>query len=169
MNLSKKLIALAVAFSLTGCATTGEKFQADVFDSSMVNTQQEAKTVTILSVSPAKVKVSNKENQQKAQLIGGILGAAAGAAIGNGGNRNKAGVGALAGGAAGVAAGSIVESEVLVDGVLLGYSLNGKIYTSTQVGRTCQFEKGQVALMVTMLTNETRIQPNGTCPVEPAK
>lgn len=168
-----RAIALALGIStlclsLQGCVTAGQEFQADVFDSSQVNTKQEAKTVRILTVSPAKVKVTNEQNRQRAQLIGGILGAATGIAVGYNNQRNQEVGGALAGGAMGAAAGTLVPGTVLVDGVLLGYSLEGKIYTSTQIGRPCQFALGQISLMVTMLTNETRIQPNATCP-EPVK
>ena len=77
-------------------------------------------------------------------------------------------VGGVAGGAAGAMAGSLVNDTTLVPGVLIGYSENGKIFTSAQVGRTCEFKIGEISLMVMMLSNETRIQPNATCP-EPTK
>lgn len=170
VSMTRKTLAMAMmigasAFSLQGCVTAGAEYQANVFDASQVNTQQEAKTVKILTVSPAKVKVSNEKNQRRAQLVGALLGAAAGGAAGANRHTNTGLAGAAAGGAVGIAAGSLVASEVLVDGVLLGYSLDGKIFTSTQVGKPCEFVIGEIALMVSMVTNETRIQPNGTCPV----
>ena len=51
---------------------------------------------------------------------------------------------------------------------IIVYAENGKIFTSAQVGRPCEFKVGEISLMVMTLSNETRIQPNATCP-EPAK
>ena len=65
-------------------------------------------------------------------------------------------------------AGSLVSDSTLVPGVLIGYSENGKIFTSAQVGRPCEFKIGEISLMVMMVSNETRIQPNAACP-EPTK
>ncbi|EQC4396567.1 hypothetical protein ACY46J_001453, partial [Escherichia albertii] len=38
-----------------------------------------------------------------------------------------------------------------------------KVYTSTQVGKQCQFTTG-LAVVISTAYNETRIQPNATCP-----
>ncbi|MFP3098520.1 hypothetical protein I4W53_20105, partial [Kluyvera sichuanensis] len=38
-----------------------------------------------------------------------------------------------------------------------------KVYTSTQVGKACQFTNG-LAVVISTNYNETRIQPNATCP-----
>ena len=161
-------LALSVAMALVGCQATGEQYQADVFDASQVNTQQEAKTVKIITVSPTKIKVSNEKNRKAAMMVGGVLGAIGGAALGNQNNTDTAIVGGVAGGAAGAMAGSLVDETTLVPGVLIGYAENGKIFTSAQVGRPCEFKVGEISLMVMTLSNETRIQPNATCP-EPAK
>ena len=45
-------LSLAIATLITGCQSTGEQYQADVFDATQVNTQQEAKTVQIVTGSP---------------------------------------------------------------------------------------------------------------------
>lgn len=157
-------LVLAVAALVAGCQSTGEEYQADVFDATQVNTQQEAKTVKIVTVSPTRIKVDNTRNRQAAQLVGGVLGLAAGGALGAQNNRDTAIVGGVAGGGAGVLAGSMVDSTSLVPGVLIGYADEGKIYTSAQVGKLCEFKVGEVSLMVKTMRNETRIQPNATCP-----
>src|SRR3989344_1310201 len=164
----KRCLALSIAAVLAGCQATGEQYQADVFDASQVKTQQEAKTVKILTVSPTKIKVSNEKNQKAAMMVGGLLGAVGGAALGAQNHRDTAIVGGVAGGAAGAMAGSLVNDTTLVPGVLIGYAENGKIFTSAQVGRPCEFKIGEISLMVMMLSNETRIQPNAACP-EPTK
>lgn len=164
----KHCLALTVVASLVGCQATGEQYQSDVFDASQVNTQQEAKTVKIITISPTKIKVSNEKNKKAAMMVGGVLGLLGGAALGAGKNTDTAIVGGVAGGGAGALAGSMVSDTSLVPGVLIGYSENGKIFTSAQVGRPCDFEVGGVSLMVMTTSNETRIQPNATCP-EPKK
>jgi outer membrane lipoprotein SlyB len=50
-----------------------------VYTQAQVNTRQNADVVNILAVMPAKVQVSNAENQRTARIAGGLLGAAAGA------------------------------------------------------------------------------------------
>jgi len=166
MMMLKHCLALSIAAVLVGCQASGEQYQADVFDASQVNTQQEAKTVKIITVSPTKIKVSNEKNRNAAMMVGGVLGAIGGAALGN--QNNTAIVGGVAGGAAGAMAGSLVDDTTLVPGVLIGYAENGKIFTSAQVGRPCEFKVGEISLMVMTISNETRIQPNASCP-EPAK
>lgn len=168
MTIFTRCLALSVVVGLSGCQATGDQYEADVFDASQVNTQQEAKTVKIITVSPTRIKVSNEKNQKAAMMVGGVLGAIGGAALGNQNNTDTAIVGGVAGGAAGAMAGSLVNDSTLVPGVLIGYSEDGKIFTSAQVGRPCQFQVGQISLMVMTLSNETRIQPNGSCP-EPVK
>ncbi|RWU24330.1 hypothetical protein DM813_08405 [Pseudomonas alkylphenolica] len=161
-------LALIGAATLLGCQTTGEQYQADVFDASQVNTQQEARTVKIITVSPTRIKVSNAKNKNAAMMVGGVLGALAGVALGAGKNSDTAIIGGVAGGATGAMAGSLVDGTSLVPGVLIGYSEDGKIFTSAQVGRPCNFKVGDISLMVMTKSNETRIQPNAICP-EPKK
>ena len=69
----------------------------------------------------------------------------------------------LAAGAVGAAAGSMVNDKTLVEGVSLTYKEGTKVYTSTQVGKECQFTTG-LAVVITTTYNETRIQPNTKCP-----
>lgn len=71
--------------------------------------------------------------------------------------------GAVGGGAVGAAAGSMVNDKTLVEGVSLTYKEGTKVYTSTQVGKECQFTTG-LAVVITTTYNETRIQPNTKCP-----
>ncbi|WP_460413844.1 hypothetical protein, partial [Staphylococcus aureus] len=61
------------------------------------------------------------------------------------------------------AAGSMVNDKTLVEGVSLTYKEGTKVYTSTQVGKECQFTTG-LAVVITTTYNETRIQPNTKCP-----
>jgi len=107
MKMLKHCLALTVVASLVGCQATGEQYESDVFDASQVNTQQEAKTVKILTVSPTKIKVSNEKNKNAAMMVGGVLGALGGAALGAGKNTDTAIVGGVAGGGAGALAGSM--------------------------------------------------------------
>lgn len=162
----KLLLQIAVLATLPGCQATGEQYKADVFDVSQANSQQEARTVKIITATPTKIKVSNEQNKKRAQIAGGVIGALAGGALGSSKNSDTAIAGAAGGAVAGVAAGSLVNDETLVPGVLLSYSEGDKIYTSAQVGQVCQFAPGQVSLLVKTTANETRIQPNATCPVE---
>ncbi|MDS0093363.1 hypothetical protein QU614_24230, partial [Enterobacter hormaechei subsp. xiangfangensis] len=50
-------------------------------------------------------------------------------------------------------------------GVSLTYKDGTKLFTSTQVGKPCQFTTG-LAVVISTKNNETRIQPNTTCPVK---
>jgi outer membrane lipoprotein SlyB len=169
-TVAKAMAVLSVILLITGCQATGEEYQADVFSAGQVNTKQEAKTVKIISVTPAKVKVSNEANKKKAQFglaaLGALAGGAAGANSDKDDDNTKTAVGALAGGALGAAAGNAVSSETLVPGVLISYSEDDKIFTSAQVGQVCQFKPGEISLLVATSANATRIQPNATCPVE---
>lgn len=159
-----QLALLLTTLAVAGCQTSGEQYQADVFDASQVNTRQQARTVKIITVTPTQIKVSNEANRKAATVVGGLLGVLGGAAIGAGRSHEGALVGAVGGGAVGALAGSLVKDSSLVPGVLIGYSENGQVFTSAQVGRACQFSTESVSLIVTMLNDETRIQPNATCP-----
>ena len=133
-----------------------------------MNGKQETKTVNLISILPAKISVDNTENKKAAQTFGAILGAVAGGVAGHNvgtGSALGTGAGAVGGGAVGAAAGSLVKDKVLVEGVSLTYKEGTKIYTSTQVGKACQFTTG-LAVVISTKENETRIQPNTTCPVK---
>ncbi len=58
---------------------------------------------------------------------------------------------------------SNADDKTLVEGVSLTYKEGTKVYTSTQVGKECQFTTG-LAVVITTTYNETRIQPNTKCP-----
>ncbi len=157
-------IITVTAMTLSGCATTGEGLQANVYKAGQVNQVQEAKTVKILAVLPAKVEVDNSAAKRQAEVGGAILGALLGAAAGNRSSRPGTGtVGAVGGAAAGAAAGSMVSDKVLVDGVSLTYVYNNRTLNSAQVGRACEYQPG-VAVMISTSPTETRIQANATCP-----
>ncbi|STJ28132.1 putative lipoprotein [Escherichia coli] len=139
---------------------------ADVYQTDQLNTKQETKTVNIISILPAKVAVDNSQNKRNAQAFGALIGAVAGGVIGhNVGSGSNSGTtaGAVGGGAVGAAAGSMVNDKTLVEGVSLTYKEGTKVYTSTQVGKECQFTTG-LAVVITTTYNETRIQPNTKCP-----
>ncbi|MDR0217511.1 MAG: hypothetical protein LBI71_01285 [Enterobacteriaceae bacterium] len=156
----------ASSIIISGCQANADSYAADVYDTGQLNAKQETKTINIISVLPAKVAVDNKSNKEAAQMFGAILGAVAGGIAGhNVGSGSGAGTaaGAAGGGALGAAAGSMVKDKVIVGGVSLTYKEDNKVFTSTQVGRTCQFAPG-VAVVITTKTNETRIQPNAACP-----
>jgi outer membrane lipoprotein SlyB len=100
-----------------------------------------------------------------------LTGALAGGVVGNNIARHSSTnvlVGGVGGGAVGALAGSLVPDKTLVDGVSLTYVENGKTLNSAQVGKACEFKPGP-AIGVSTGPNETRIQPNDTCPVVPAK
>jgi outer membrane lipoprotein SlyB len=167
MNITYQKVTATIAIvALSGCAATGENLQANVYKAGQVNQTQEAKTVQILAVLPAKIEVDNADQKKAAQVGGAILGALLGAAAG-GASKNNPGAatagGAVAGGAVGAAAGSLVKDTVLVDGVSLTYQFNGKTLNSAQVGRACEFAPG-IAVMVATSPTETRIQANKECP-----
>ncbi|MCZ4060220.1 hypothetical protein O3W44_15590 [Pantoea sp. LMR881] len=170
MKTAKKLILLSFLspLLLTGCQNNADSYAANVYDTTQLNNKQETKTVSIISILPAKVAVDNTQNKQAAQTFGAILGVVAGGVVGhNVGSRSALGTtaGAVGGGAAGAAAGSLVKDKVLVEGVSLTYKEGTKVYTSTQVGKTCEFTSG-LAVVISTKDNETRIQPNTSCPVK---
>lgn len=150
---------------LAGCMATGEDLGADVYHAGQLNSQQETKTVNIISVLPAKVAVDNTEAKRTAQAAGAILGGIAGAAIGYQHSNLAATATGVAGGTVGAVAGSMVKDKVLVEGVTISYKMGKKVYSSTQAGRKCQFKPG-TALVITTKNKETRIQPNAECPAD---
>lgn len=150
--------------TISGCVTTatGEKYRATSYRTTQVNQKQAATVIEIIAILPAQVEVDNSEAQQNRQIIGAILGAAGGAAIGNAvGGRNTA-AGGLLGGAAGAVVASTAENTILVEGVTLTFVQDSQTYSSTQVGRPCEFKPGR-AIMISMRADETRVQPNNTC------
>lgn len=168
MNLNKTCLAVALSasFTLIGCQSNADNYAADVYEPGQLNSKQETKTVDIISVLPAKVAVDNTQNKQAAQTIGVILGALAGGVaghnVGSGGGLATT-AGAVGGGALGAAAGSLVKDKTLVEGISLTYREGTKVYTSTQVGKECQFTTG-LAVVISTRNDETRIQPNTKCP-----
>jgi outer membrane lipoprotein SlyB len=167
-KLTLSTLAFTVTALLAGCSTSGEQYSANVYKAGQVNSRQAAKTVKILAVMPAKIEVDNTEGKQNAQMIGGILGAVAGGVVGNKvSNHSKTGtvVGVAGGAGVGAAAGSLVKDTVLVDGVSLTYVEDGQTYNSAQVGKMCEFAPG-VALVISTDGEETRLQPNATCPAK---
>ena len=167
-KITLSVIALTISALITGCSTSGEQYQANVYTAGQVNSRQAAKTVQILAVLPARIEVDNAEGKQNAQMIGGVLGAIAGGVLGNK-TTNHSGsgtaVGAVAGAGVGAAGGSLVKDKVLVDGVSITYVEDGQTYNSAQVGKICEFTPG-VALVISSDGAETRLQPNATCPVK---
>jgi hypothetical protein len=160
--LMKKTIALSLlsVIIMTGCQTTGEKYKASSYEVSALNQKQEAKTINIIAVTAAKVTVDNKETKKNVAAVSGLLGSVAGAFIGN--NQGETLVGGVLGGVVGGASGMLVSNNVMVDAVTLTYSENNKIYTSTQVGQSCEFNPG-IALVISTKEGETRVQPNAVC------
>lgn len=160
-------IGTAALLFLSGCQQPGQDLAANVYQAGQVNQQQAVKTVTILSVLPAKVEVDNRANQRTAQVAGALFGAIAGGLIGNAVGRPYSGatlLGTSAGGVAGLAAGSAVSSTALVDGVTIAYENSvHHLFSSTQVGKLCQFKSG-TAILVSTGHGETRLQPNAFCP-----
>lgn len=163
-----KLGILALFFgALIGCAATGENLRSNVYTAAQVNSAQEAKAIEIISVLPAQIEIDNSKQKQQAQVGGAMLGALGGGLGGGLGGLSSLGTaGTTVGGAVvGGAAGSLVPDKRLVEGVTIAFSEGGRIFTSTQVGRQCEFHVG-TAVVVSTTQNETRIQPNATCPVE---
>lgn len=159
---------LATGLFIFGCSATGENIKANVYKEGQVNKAQDAKTVNIIAIMPAKIEVNNEEGQKNAQIVGGLLGAVAGGAAGNAIGHNTKGTvaGTAAGGVAGVAAGALVPEKVLVDGVSLTYvDDKNKTMNSAQVGKLCEYKTGP-AIVIATNANETRIQPNATCPTK---
>jgi outer membrane lipoprotein SlyB len=147
-----------------GCVmtTTGDKYRATSYRAAQVNQKQAADVIEIIAILPAQVEVDNSEAQKNRQILGALLGAAGGAAIGNAVGGSNTAAGGLLGGAAGAVVASTTENTVLVEGVTITFVQDAKTYSSSQVGRTCEFKPGR-AIMISMRADETRIQPNNSC------
>ena len=169
MKAKLALRAALTAALLAGCATDGSMYRSDVYTAGQVNQMQEVRTVEIIAVQSARVAVGNTEDRTDARNIGMILGAIAGAAIGNHNNHSTSArvMGGLAGGALGGIAGQSVggNRQELVNGVQITFRDGNKLYNSAQVGQVCEFKTG-TAIMVSQSPTETRIQPNNPygCP-----
>jgi len=160
----KLTCAMTAVLMVTGCATPGEQYKANVYRAGQLNQAQNSKVVNIISIQPAQVEVDNSQARKQAEVAGALLGALAGAsATRNSRNQDNRAGGIVGGAAAGAAAGSMVSDKALVDGVQLTYNIDGKLITSVQVGMMCEFAKGQ-AIMISTTGTETRIQPNSECP-----
>lgn len=183
------VLVTVICVALAGCTATGEQHRSDTYQAAEVNQKIEAKTIEIIAILPARVAVDNTAGKEAAQTTGVIAGALLGGVLGNQSNSSSGtAVGAGAGGLAGAAIGSTVEDVVMVDGIQLTYRQeviediedvedgkrvtrtvkHKKTFTSTQVGKQCEYKNG-VALLVTTVKDETRIQPNSACPVEAKK
>ena len=101
MKAKLALCAALTAALLAGCATDGSMYRSDVYTAGQVNQMQEVRTVEIIAVQSARVAVGNTEDRTDARNIGMILGAIAGAAIGNHNNHSTSArvMGGMAGGA----------------------------------------------------------------------
>lgn len=166
--MKKTILALLMGSAvLAGCAPTGADLESNVYSGNQVNTKQEVSTVRIIGIMPAKVAINNDKQESLAQTAGTLLGAAVGSIIGYQSSDAGALAGGVVGGTLGAVAGNAVDGKTLVEGVTLTYqtySQNPKTYSSTQVGRPCNYQIG-IATMITTKYNETRIQPNANCPI----
>lgn len=157
----KHTFIIAIALLLVACVDPGARHQANVYSTGQVNQRQEVKTISILSIVPAKVEVDNSHNQKIAKSVVGLLGAVAGVALGNNSGNELAG--GLIGGVAGNAVGGLVaKNKILVDGVQIIYQEGSRTLSSAQVGRPCDYAIG-TALAIVTDANETRIQSNHNC------
>jgi outer membrane lipoprotein SlyB len=167
MRLTLKTLGFCATAVLAACQQPGADLQANVYRAGQVNQKQDAKVVRILAVLPAKIEVDNHQAKATAQLVGGLAGGLGGALIGNSVGHYRgtnALLGGVAGGGAGALAGSLVPDKTLVEGVSLTYVEDGRTLNSAQVGRICEFQAGD-AILISPVPNETRVQPNTTCPV----
>lgn len=165
------MTSLATCIAITGCAATGEQYQANVYRVGQVNQVQQAKTVQILAVMPAQIEVDNTKAKEAAQMGGALFGAILGAALGNAATHHQAEAtagGAVGGGVVGAAAGGFVSDKKLVPGVSLTYVDEGNTLNSAQVGKLCEYQPG-LAVVISTSATETRIQANATCSVEVTK
>ena len=166
MNLKTPVAYLILSSLLTGCVANSKQLASNSYNETQVNIRQEAKTVKIISILPAKVFIDNTKNKEASKAFGSLIGIAAGATIGNKVSNRKGAdiIGGVAGGVAGNLAGNMVDDKTEVIGVTLAYQDGDKVFTSTQVGFECEFKPG-IALMVnTGKGDETRIQANASCP-----
>ena len=160
------VLTLATVVALSGCAMEdGSRYRSDVYSANSVNRVQAVETIEIVYMAPAQVAVPVSRDRDRAQMTGMILGAIAGAALGNHGHHSTSSrvMGGLAGGALGNLAGSAVgdrTADEFVDGVQLTYrGKDGRLYQSAQVGNLCEYRLGS-AIMVSPSAGESRIQPN---------
>lgn len=165
---TQKIITILTMIAMSGCAATGENLKGNVYKAGQVNSAQTARTIKITAVLPAQIEVDNSKQKQQAQIGGALLGGLAGGLAGGFGGIGTGGTVAttVGGGAIGGAAGSLVSDKVLVEGISIAYIENDKMFTSAQVGKACEFKVNATALIISTGQNETRIQPNATCPVE---
>lgn len=167
------LIACLSALTLVGCATDGTRYRSDTYYASGVNQAQQVRTVEILAIGTANIAITENQNRSDASQLGMIIGAIAGAAIGNQSHDHRLTnrvLGGLTGAAVGHMAGSAAaggDSVDYVQGVQLTFRYKDKIYNSAQVGQPCEYKTG-LAVMVSTSPTETRIQPNnpGACVVQ---
>ena len=138
---------------------------SNVYRPDETNTVQQAKVVTILMITPAKVVADNSQAQKTARVAGGLLGAVGGAVVGNnlGRSPGRQLVGGAFGGATGIAVGSLAPATKLVDGVSITYDDQGQTLNAAQVGKLCEFTQGKAVVTLSTPTH-VRIQPNATCP-----
>lgn len=166
----KKILLVGVvglSTLMAGCAPNVDKYRANSYSTNQLNQQQEMELISILSVTPAQVMVDNSANAAKAQKAAAVFGAILGGlAAANNSNSKYAGATGAVGGAAigGGVAGMVAKTEVMVDGVTIGYQKGDRLFTSTQVGLLCEFKQGTA--MSIGSGSETRVQPNATCPVK---
>ena len=166
--------ALCATLVLAGCANDNQRYRADVYGPGSLNQVQQVSTVEILSIQPAKVALPNETKNSTAQLAGTVAGAVAGAVIGNQfghgrhSRQNSRIVGGLAGGVLGNRAANLAAVGTdYQNGVQLTYRMNDQMYTSVQLGNSCEYKLG-TATLVRQSANESRIQPNnpGGCGTE---
>lgn len=157
-------IAVSLAgIILAGCTAPGQENRANVYDVNQINRPQQVDSILITMLAPAQIEVANERNRKTAQIGGALLGIVAGGIIGANVNSSAA-LGMGAGGVAGAGVASMIEPEkVLVNGVTITYSIQGKHFSSTQVGRICEYNLGPAQLIQTS-SGETRVQANTTCP-----
>ncbi len=156
-----RIIPIGALILLTACATPGTTNKANTFKAGQVNQRQEVKTVTILTLKPAIVEVNNRKNQEIAESVGALFGAALGATLGDRNDRALGGgiIGAAVGGEAGRLGQGATKQ---VNGVQIIYREGSRILSSAQVGTPCEYAPGPALVIVTQ-ANETRIQSNHTC------
>ena len=162
-----KFLLIAVLSNLNGCVATEENLVSSADKLQSVDNTPPVKSIKIISVLPTKIEVDNSQ----AQFALGVSSAAArgiGGIYGGAGSLGTMGT-TIEGGSIGNSTGLAVPDKVLVDGVSISYSFNEKTFTTSQLGRTCEFQPGTTVLLANDNENDvnkTRIQPNATCPVE---
>lgn len=156
-------MTVLATMAMAGCAAQSDIYRPDVYGTEQVNQAQEVQTVEIIDIRPARIAVDNADDRSTARKVGTVLGAIAGAALGNHGNHSTSSrvMGGLAGGAIGNLAGDAVggDAKKLVDGVQLTFRRGSKVYSSTQIGDMCEYRLGE-AVLISTFRNETRVQPN---------